>query len=86
MPIHGQLNVRALNDGFRALNSVAAMSQSGRLPPDADATVVHWLVADPNLPVASGCFFAKKWRRLANLPSTPSIRQQQDTKPHHPIE
>jgi hypothetical protein len=32
MPIHGQLNVRALNDGFTALDSVAAMSQSGRLP------------------------------------------------------
>jgi hypothetical protein len=30
MPIHGQLNVRALNDGFTALNSVVAMSQSGR--------------------------------------------------------
>jgi hypothetical protein len=30
MPIHGQLIVRALNDGFKALNSVPAMSQSGR--------------------------------------------------------
>src|ERR1035438_6496079 len=28
--IQGQLNVRALNDGFTALNSVASMSQSGR--------------------------------------------------------
>jgi hypothetical protein len=33
-PIQGQLSVRALNDGFTALNSVAAMSQSGRYAPD----------------------------------------------------
>ena len=30
MPIQDQFNVRALNDGFTALNSVAAMPQSGR--------------------------------------------------------
>ena len=33
MPIQGQLNVHALNDGFTALDSVAAMSQNGRFLP-----------------------------------------------------
>jgi hypothetical protein len=35
MPFQGHLNVRAPNDGFTALNSVAAISQSGRTGPVA---------------------------------------------------
>jgi hypothetical protein len=43
--IQGQLNVRALNDGFTALNSVAAMSQSGRTLPVADVPATGRLVS-----------------------------------------
>jgi hypothetical protein len=44
MPIQGQLNVHALNDGFTALDSVAAMSQSGRFLSDDFPRTCRWIV------------------------------------------
>ena len=40
------MNVRALNDGFTGLNSVAAMSQSGRIRPVARRTMYRPALTD----------------------------------------
>jgi hypothetical protein len=46
--IHSQLNVSALNDGFTALNSMAATSQSGRVATDAVGIVGEFTLSTPS--------------------------------------